>query len=235
MLSLGGRRGRGREMWVKNVLWPFAGAGVAAIIWFTGDHTLAGYGWFVCTAALAFGLWEVRRRGHYRWRPPRPLPDDPGTPILPPDQDPVLVTATARRTRRARQTALLAAALAVTMAGIALLPLGPWRTPFVAMAFMAGSGVVAAMIDAVRFRRPLPGSWTELEVVGPASAQPWRLARTPEGTEFAFKLTATDDALTHHIEQTSRLRVLGEPHIGSPVRIAVPGQTSLGLAFFSRP
>jgi hypothetical protein len=28
---------------------------------------------------------------------------------------------------------------------------------------------------------------------------------TPEGGELPFKLIATDDALTHHIEQTGRL------------------------------
>ncbi|GAB3157747.1 hypothetical protein GCM10027258_67260 [Amycolatopsis stemonae] len=222
-------------MRVKNVLGVLGGVGVAAALGLASDHTVAAYGWFVCAAGLSFGLSEIRRRGHYRWRPPEPLPEDPGAPVLPPDQDPVLVAASGRRVRRSRQTALYAAVLALTMAGIALLPLGPWRTPFIAMALFSGYGVVAAMIDAARFRPPLPGRWTELEVVAPAASKPWRLARTPDGAELAFKLTATDEALTHHIEQTSRLRVLGEPRIGGPVRIAVPGHDVLGLAFFSRP
>jgi hypothetical protein len=48
-------------------------------------------------------------------------------------------------------------------------------------------------------------------------------------------VTGTDDALTRHIEHTGQLRVLGEPRIGGPVRIAVPGHSPLGLAFFSLP
>lgn len=64
---------------------------------------------------------------------------------------------------------------------------------------------------------------------------PWRLARTPDGTELAFKLSSTGDVLTRHIDLTSRLCTLGEPRVGGPVRIAVPGQPLLGLATFSLP
>ncbi|WP_328646484.1 hypothetical protein OHS58_46270 [Amycolatopsis sp. NBC_00348] len=87
----------------------------------------------------------------------------------------------------------------------------------------------------MRFRFRLPAAWTELQVLGPAAAKPWQLARTPDGTELAFKLTSADDVLTRHIEQTGRLRVMGEPRIGGPVRIAVPGHPLLGLASFSLP
>ncbi|MEU4522594.1 hypothetical protein AB0F52_28250 [Amycolatopsis sp. NPDC024027] len=167
--------------------------------------------------------------------PIRPVPGDPGTPAVPPDQDTVLVAAARARVRTSRGIAGICAMLSVALAALTLLPDGPWRTPLVSSAFIAGLSAVAALVDSARFRSRLPAKWTELQVIGPAAAEPWRLARTPDGTELAFKLTGTDDALSRHIERTGHLRVLGEPRIGGPVRIAVPGHPLLGLAFFSLP
>jgi hypothetical protein len=166
---------------------------------------------------------------------PEPVPGDPGTPAVPPDEDTVLVAAVRARVRASRAIAGICAILSVALAALTLLPDGPWRAPLVSSAFIAGLSAVAALVDSVRFRSRLPAKWTELQVIGPAAAEPWRLARTPDGTELAFKLTGTDDVLSRHIEQTGHLRVLGEPRIGGPVRIAVPGHSPLGLAFFSLP
>ncbi|WP_146073528.1 hypothetical protein [Amycolatopsis sp. CA-126428] len=166
---------------------------------------------------------------------PEPVPGDPGTPAVPPDEDTVVVAATRARVRASRAIAGICAVLSAALAALTLLPDGPWRAPLVSSAFIAGFAAVAALVDSVRFRSRLPATWTELQVIGPAAAEPWRLARTPDGTELAFKLTSTDDVLTRHIERTGHLRVLGEPRIGGPVRIAVPGHSPLGLAFFSLP
>ncbi|WP_326955424.1 hypothetical protein [Amycolatopsis sp. NBC_01286] len=139
------------------------------------------------------------------------------------------------RVRTARWVAGVAAVVAVALAVVALLPQDPWRTSLLTWAVIAGLGAVTALVDAMRFRSQLPAAWTELQVLGPAAAKPWQLARTPDGSELAFKLTSADDVLTRHIEQTGRLRVMGEPRIGGPVRIAVPGHPLLGLASFSLP
>ncbi len=215
----------------KKLWWSAGSLGLATVFWFTGDRQLAVFGWSMALLGLGVAYWETKEKTP----PPEPVPGDPGTPALPPDQDPVVVAATARRVRDARRIAVSATAFAVASAGMALLPLGPWRNLFIGWALLGAAGAVSAVTDSVRFRKRLPSTWTELEVLGPAAAEPWRLARTPDGSELAFKLSDTDDVLQRHIEETGVLRVLGEPRVGGPVRIAIPGERRLGLATFSLP
>lgn len=210
----------------RKWLWPTAVIGVATVCWFTGNRGFAGYGWVMGLIGLGLALREPR---------PEVVPGDAGTPVLAPDEDPVLVAAAAARVRTSRWAAVAGAVGTVVLGGVAFLPLGSWRSLFAGLAITAGAAAVDAVTDWVRFAPRLPGTWTELEVLGPAGSKPWRLARTPDGTELAFKLSSAGDVLTRHIELTGRLRTLGEPRVGGPVRIAVPGHPLLGLATFSLP
>jgi len=214
----------------KKWLWQAGVIVVATGFWFTGNRGLAIYGWVMGLIGLGLAIRESRQEV-----PPEPVPEDAGTPVLAPDQDPVLVAAAAARVRTSRWGAVAGAVVTVVLAGVAFLPLGSWRSLFIGLAVTAAAGAVSAVIDSVRFAPRLPDTWTELEVLGPAESKPWRLARTPDGTELAFKLSSTGDVLTRHIDLTSRLCTLGEPRVGGPVRIAVPGQPLLGLATFSLP
>ncbi|MEV5721987.1 hypothetical protein AB0L41_49785 [Amycolatopsis mediterranei] len=215
----------------KKWLWPAGVIVVATVFWFTGNRGLAVYGWVMGLIGLGLAIRESRQEAP----PAEPVPEDPGTPVLAPAQDPVLVAAAAARVRDSRRAAVVCVLVTVVLTGAAVLPLGSWRALFLGLAVTAAAGAVNAVADSVRFAPQLPGSWTELEVLGPAESRPWRLARTPDGTELAFKLTSTGDVLTRHIELTRRLRTLGDPRVGGPVRIAVPGHPLLGLATFSLP
>ncbi|WP_328646486.1 hypothetical protein OHS58_46280 [Amycolatopsis sp. NBC_00348] len=37
---------------------------MSTVVWFTGDTRLAGYGWAMSGAGLAFALWAMRRKAH---------------------------------------------------------------------------------------------------------------------------------------------------------------------------
>src|SRR5689334_4404771 len=111
----------------RNWLWQAGAIVVATVFWFTGNRGLAVYGWVMGLIGLGLALRESRREVV-------PEPGDAGTPLLAPDQDPVLVAATAARVRASRWAAVGGAVVTVVLGGVAFLSLGSWRSLFIGLA-----------------------------------------------------------------------------------------------------